>query len=174
MSESRRYHTMLVVTLTLNLDVCQNLLLTNKNAYTQCRKNTNSVVKSSCKFIYLFICILWGNISYSCELANESWEVWWWLFSWSPGREIFHLWAEHFSCCTNGHNKVQNQNKSLGYLGTRCRYDILLISPTLKNAAYLCFLKCISGIKYISNKYNIILNIIRIKYTSKRTYRVSR
>lgn len=46
---------MQVVTLTLNPDVCQYLLLTNKNAYTQCKKNTNNMVKSNCRFIYLYV-----------------------------------------------------------------------------------------------------------------------
>lgn len=44
-----------VITLTLDLDVCQYLLFTTKSAYTLYKKDTNSVVKSNCRFIYLYV-----------------------------------------------------------------------------------------------------------------------
>lgn len=47
--------TIQVIILTSNLDVCRYLLLTNKSAYTQCKKDTNSVVKSNCRFIYFYV-----------------------------------------------------------------------------------------------------------------------
>lgn len=127
----------------------KHLVLTNKSADTHCKKETNSVWvdKSNCRFIYLYV--------FYRTVFHRLWASQWTLKSlimpalvevlWGPW-EIFHLWAEYFSCNINACHQMQNQSRNHNYTGLEV--DMVCCLNLLPSTVAPFFFKCMAHFKY--------------------------
>lgn len=140
-----------VVTLTLNLVVTLNTCFWLIKVQIVIAKRKQTV----CGWINLIVG-LFIYMYFTGQYFIDLWASQWTLKSlilpalvevlWGPW-EIFHLWAEYFSCNINTCHQMQNQSRNHNYIGLEVDMVCCLNLPPSTVAPFF-FFKCMANFKY--------------------------